>query len=176
MSITWQHDCIELLRVMINDLSDTEPIYSDSRLARVLVVAAFQLNTEVDFTQEYTIDLSQQLISPDPTDLEGQTRNDNFVNLMCLKAACIIDTGSAVLAAQNAMSVKDMVFQADLRGVADSTLALLKEGWCKTYKEVVDDYLYGTTTACAAVMGPFRTIAFQHGRPHNYYSYNERGY
>ncbi len=156
MAISWETDCIELLRNLINDVDEPQR-FTDDRLTRVLVVAAFQLLRSADFSQTFIVDISQQLISPDPTDRDGGTNDENFVNLMCLKAACIIDSGSAILAAQKAFSVKDMVTQVDLRDVATSTLALLEKGYCADFDEILTDYLSGDGSISAAVMSPFRT-------------------
>ena len=176
MSIAWQHDCVELLRVLIGDMNEV-PNYTDERLERVLLASAHLLVKEASFTQNFVVDMSMQSITPDPTDRVNQTNDEDFVNLMCVKAACIIDTGSAILAAQNAISIKDMVFSADLRGTSESTLALLKAGWCKTYDQLLSDYIYSGNIACAAVMGPFRTIAFRYGRPDNsYFGSSQRSY
>lgn len=157
MAITWRQDGLELLRVMLDDLEET-PIYSDSKLSRILVVAAYQLVSEVTFTTEYTVDISQQLITPDPTDSDNETNDETFVNLMCLKAACIISRGAAIKAAGKAVSGSDMnAVKFDLTGVADSTLKLLDKGWCAVYKEALDNYEYGDGFIGRAVMGPFRT-------------------
>lgn len=158
MSLSWQVPCIELLRVLINDLEDT-PTYSDARLIRVLTVAAFQVLRECDFPQNFTVDIVASDITPDPTDEDGGTNNDDFINLMCLKAACIIDTGAAIQAANNATAGKDTVSSWDLKGVAQHTIDLLSKGYCATYSSALDDYLSGDGVICAAVMGPFRTMA-----------------
>lgn len=162
MAISWETDCVELLRNLVNDVDEPQR-YSDDRLTRVLVVAAFQLLRVASFPQNFTVDISQQSVSPDPTDRDAQTNNDNFVDLMCLKAACIIDTGAACLAAQTAVSTKDLTTQVDLRGVAASTLALLEKGWCSAYEESLTRYLDGDGSISAAVMGPFRLRARNFG-------------
>lgn len=155
MAIAWQTEAIELLRVLINDLSDT-PTYTDSHLTRLLIVAAYQVIQEVDFTQEFVVDIEEQDISPDPS--ATATKDDVLINLMCIKAACILDRGKAGIAAGKAISGKDMnAVQFDLTGVATSTLALLKQGWCAVYKEAIYDYVSGTGNLGKVVMGPFRT-------------------
>ena len=160
MSISWQIPCIELLRHLINDLDTSNLTYTDTRLQRLLIVAAFQVACEVDFSQDFVIDIAGHSITPDPTDTANGTNDENFVNLMCLKAACILSNGAAILAANNAVAGKDTVSSWDLKGVAEHTIALLKEGWCKVYKEALEDYMTGDGTVGAAVMGPFRTRAY----------------
>lgn len=156
MALSWQTDCVEILRNLINDVEEPRR-FSDDRLTRVLVVGAFQLLRNASFNQSFVVDVSQQLISPDPTDRDAGTNDENFVNLICLKAACIIDSGAATLAAQKAFSVKDMVTQVDLRDVATATLALLDKGYCADFDEILNNYLSGDGALCAAVVSPFRT-------------------
>lgn len=156
--MSWEPSSTEILRVMINDL-ETTPTYSDDRLMRVLIVAGYQVLRIVDFPQNFVVDIQEQTIVPDPTDIVNQTNNDDFIDLMCLKAACIIDTGTASLAAQSAVAGKDLVSSWDLRGVAASTLALLEKGWCATFEEAIDNYLNNHGIVSAAVMSPFRTRA-----------------
>jgi hypothetical protein len=158
MAISWEMDCVELLRNLINDVAEPQR-YTDDRLTRALVVAAFQVLRRADFSQDFIVDISQQLITPDPTDRDGGTNDEDFVNFMCLKAACIIDTGAAMLAAQSAFTAKDMVTQVDLRGVATSTLAILEKGYCSTFETLLGEYIDGNNFVSAAVMGPFRLNA-----------------
>jgi hypothetical protein len=155
----WEEELLLILRALINDLDSTR--YSDDSLIKVLLVAAFQVAREpVSFTQDFEVSVVNETITPDPCDTANNTDDADFVNLACLKAACIIDTGSAILAANNAVAGKDMnAVQFDLKGVASATLALLKQGWCATYKESLTDYIYGTNSIGRVVMGPFRTFA-----------------
>lgn len=166
--MSWEPEAVELLRNLLGDVEEP-PIYSDERLKRVLIVAAYQMVQKLDFTQNFTISINEQTISPDPTDITGGTNDENFINLISLKAACIIDTGSATKAANNAFSGKDMVSAWDLRGVATSTLALLEKGWCAVLDAEIEDYLSGNLLGLS-VMGPIRTSC-----RYGYYPYNGNG-
>ncbi len=157
MAINWEVGCVELLRVMINDLEDS-PTYSDGRLKRLLVSAAFQVVQAATFAQVFSVDLVEQTITPDPTDED--TIDNHFVELMCLKAACIIDMGKAIKAAGKAVSGMDMkAVSFDLTGVSDAAIELLKSGYCSSYKEILTDYVYGTGNLGQVVMGPIRLYA-----------------
>lgn len=83
----WSPECVEILRNLINDVSDT-PTYTNDRLERLLIVAALQVSREVDFIYNYTINVSEVLISPDPSD--PNSRDNAFLNLVCLKAAVVL--------------------------------------------------------------------------------------
>ena len=53
-------------KIMINDLSDT-PTYSDERVQQLIVVAAqYVIVKEVDLTVDYTINIVNPDITPDP--------------------------------------------------------------------------------------------------------------
>lgn len=154
--MAWQDDMVEILRVMVNDMD--EEAYTAAKLERVLVVSAFQVLNEVDFPQDFSVSISQTSISPDPT--VPAYRDNSFVNLTCLKAACVIDRGGAVTAAQRAISVRDGGSAVDLRGVFQGKLALLEKGWCAVYEDQKFEYLVGEgRVAGAVVMGPFRQVA-----------------
>ena len=153
--MAWQDVADTVLRAMINDLDSTN--YTDDRLEQILVVAAFQVNIEMKFNNAYTISVSNVSISPDPT--ASATKDDSFINMMCLKAACILDKGSAVLAASQAIKVKDGSSAIDLEGIFKGKLALLKEGWCAAYEDAKLEYMTGQSRlAGAAVMTPFRVF------------------
>lgn len=87
--MSWEQECVEIVRVLINDISDVLK-YEDCRIERVLVVSATQLIQEVSFPTTYTISVAGATISPDPTD---DVRDTAFINLWCLKTALIITGG-----------------------------------------------------------------------------------
>lgn len=155
--MSWTTEATEILRNTIDDADDT-PVYSDERLHRLLLVAAFQVNLIADFVNDYTVDIETTTLDPDPTSEDD--RDDSFVNLMCLKAACILERGKAFRAAGNAGLVKEFSTTVDLQGVAKARAALLaKGGFCPTFQEELETYqLDRTYVAGAAIMGPFRTI------------------
>ena len=154
----WQLEMTEIIRCMINDLDET-PKYEDERLERILLVASFQVNIEGDFLNDYIVDIQTSTLTPDPT--SDTYRDDSFVNLACMKAACILDRGTAVQAADLAISSKEWSSSLDLRGVADARYKiLLKGGWCSTYEVALMDHAVNSNqVAGAAILSPFRTIA-----------------
>lgn len=155
--MAWQSEATEVFRVMLLDLNDT-PTYSDSILQRVLIVSAQTVLLEMDFSQDYVVDIGKMTITPDPT--ATSTRDNSFINLSCLKAACILDKGESRIAASKGFSIKDRDHAVDLRGITEARLALLEKGWCKTYDDAKLEYLAGQVrVAGAAVMTPFRIYA-----------------
>ncbi len=125
--MSWQDEMIPITRVLINDLAAT-PTYTDDRLEQLLLVAARQVNSEMAFPQDFVIDVGNGTLLPDPT--LGDNKNDSFINLVTQKAACILDQSVAVIAAKQAISVKDGTSAIDLRGVSEcSTIKQEKYIW-----------------------------------------------
>lgn len=151
---------LPMLRVMVNDIASTT--YPDDTLEQVLVVAAMQVSQEARFSSSFRADMVNIDISPDPT--EEATLDDSYTNLVCLKAACIVNTGDAATAASQAIAVKDGTSSIDLRGALEGKMALLKQGWCAVYKDAKLSYqCQAVEAAGAAVMTPFRIFAFGPG-------------
>lgn len=86
----WQGVMIPMLRILIDDnpYSGTY-VYKDTRLTETLVVAAMFVTQEITFNNSYTIDVINSSITPDPYELNDKL----FMNMVVLKAACIIDIG-----------------------------------------------------------------------------------
>lgn len=145
-----------ILQMLVNDPTGTT--YTTDILTRCLVVAAFQVKQDADFSAAYVTDIVGLTITPDPVDMDQP--DESFVNLVCLKAACILNRGAAVVAANRAIAVRDGSSSIDLRSVVLSQLKLLEKGWCAVY----DDQLFRYQSdqfngfAGAAVMTPFRTV------------------
>lgn len=153
--MAWQDEMVPMLRVMVNDISSVT--YVDDTLEQTLVVAAFQVKNDLAEFQ-FFVDMANVSISPDPT--IGISKDDSFVNLVCIKAACIIDTGSAALAATQAIYVKDGTSTIDLRGSLEGRLALLSKGWCSIFKDARMSYqMQSLEAAGSVVMTPFRLFA-----------------
>lgn len=150
----WKHELVRMVRHMIDDLGAT-PTYTDDRLEELILLAAGFVNTDVDLRQDYTIDLDELTLSPDPTD--SNARDEDFINLICLKAACILDISKTNSSVGQSIYIRDGSSAIDLRGVTANRLQLVKIGWCKEYKEAVETYSsQGIGVAGAAIMTPFK--------------------
>lgn len=167
--MSWKLELREILRVMVGDFDATK--YANATLERVLAVAAFTVAAEqLDFTQDYSVNVVTKTITPDPS--AEATRDDSFINLVCMKAACIIDQGSAANAAAQAIAVKDGSSAVDLRGILQGKLALLDKSWCAHYEDAKFEHqLEQSRVAGAAVMTPFRLYAY--GTSHGAHHYRE---
>lgn len=157
--MAWQDELTTITRRLLADTSAT-PKYSDDDLEETLVIAAQWVLTELRFPAGFRTSVSNLTITPDPTDDAGNTRDNNFVNLVCLKAACILDRGGAATAAAQAILVQDGTSRVDLRDAFKAQLQLIRQGWCAVYDAVKEDYQAGQRGGVlgAAILGPFRVF------------------
>lgn len=160
--MAWQTEMGTLLRVLLNDF--TAPFqFSDQRIHQTICAAAQLVLSELNFPHPFEADVQGLSIAPDPTDRNEAsfTRDDNFINLVCLKAACITERGEARNAVRQGISIRDGSSAIDLRGPLEGRLALLKQGYCKAYEDAKLEYKTGRSgvIAGAAILGPFRIFA-----------------
>lgn len=154
----WQIDLVELIRALTFDY-DTPPKYTNQRLERLLVSAAYFVINDGGF-EDYTADLVGINIVPDPTE-DTDYYNPSLSNLIAIKAACLLDNGEARIAAGQAVDISDGDSRIAVRGLAAARLAILQAGWCRQYEQELQAYFLGDgdTPAGAAVLSPFRNVA-----------------
>ena len=134
--MSWQGQMSTILRYLIDDVDSSKYKFSDNRIETTLLVAAQLVNLDVDFNNTYTINVETCKLSPDPT--ETATREDAFINLVCLKAACVMVGSQVRSEAANSISIKDGPSAIDLRGVS-STLTVLYKDLCEKYDKLLLD-------------------------------------
>lgn len=152
--MSWQIEIPLIIRTIINDFG---PIYSysDERLLQVAVVAAQYVQSDVNLDNKYIINIVNPNLSPDPTLLSP--KDDIFINLLSLKASCIIDqsafrTKSAVEGVRAALGPASLsISNNNLSGYK----TLLDQGPCALYRSLVDQWNIGNASAVRAVLTPF---------------------
>ncbi len=157
--MAWQEEMGELLRCMVTDLN-VPPAYPDNTVQRLLVASAQLVEGELDFLQHFVADIPNLDILPDPTDTPGNTRDDSFINLVCMKAASIIEAG--VVRSESGLVIRDNGSMVDLRGKLEAALQMVKNGWKSEYEREKWAYQSGLLNGRVpgqAVMGPFRAFA-----------------
>src|SRR5690242_5214306 len=82
--VAWQDQMTIMLRYTIGDVSCPNT-YSDSRLQQALVIGAQYVSPSLNFSQQFTVNVVDIDISPDPT--VSPTIDDWFTNLTVLKTA-----------------------------------------------------------------------------------------
>lgn len=152
--MSWQTDMLGILRVYIDDLCNPYR-FDDTRLLSVLMVAARNVLRDgpSSFSNSYNIDIANKNIYPDPS------ADYAFVDLIVLKAGCLIDHTEARRAAKNAgFIVNEFASKIDTKGLADARFKIIEVGMCKTYEDSLFNYLTGQSTqAGLAILSPFRT-------------------
>lgn len=165
--MAWENQMIEMVRVLIDDLDAAR--YSDSKIERVLMVAAYNILQETRFETTYTVNIVAQSVSPDPVD----NSDINFVNLWVLKACCIILGGEYKAQSLNAISVTNGPSSINMSGTANSTKFLYEKA-CEDYENYKMNYIAGT--AGKAVLTPYslgsdyagNSLSTHRGRYFNY--------
>tara|TARA_Y100001973_G_C5090928_1_gene277464 strand:+ start:244 stop:750 length:507 start_codon:yes stop_codon:yes gene_type:complete len=151
--MAWQLDLVLMLRSLIGDLDETK--YTDERLKQVLVIGAYNVKNDADFSTDYTIDVGTKSISPDPVD----TSDTDFTVLTLYKSSCILLGSEVKTESSNAISIKDGPSAIDLRGVTTS-LSIMYKDLCSKYENLLTKYRYEKgsgdgTPAGTAVLGPY---------------------
>jgi hypothetical protein len=149
--MAWQDQITVIVRTLVNDL-DSPYEFSDQRLQQVIAVAAKFVQFDVNLDYPYTIDVVNSSIIPDPID----NKDDIFISLAALKAACIIDQGS--LRTQAAMEgIKTSLGSANLSisGSLEGFKAIIDKGACALYDELTSHWDVKNATAIQAVLSPF---------------------
>lgn len=147
--MAWRTEMVRIVRALINDLSDPYT-YCDSRVEELIVIAAQLTKNEVDFATTYTINIGTMSISPDPT----TDRDDAFISLVSLKAACLILSGEAKLASANNVKIVDAGAQVDFSGAAD-TASKIASTACKNYEQGKLAYMLGNLNGIKAILTPY---------------------
>jgi hypothetical protein len=146
---TWQDYSIPIVRTLISD-SVTSTSYSDSRLEETLVHCAFIINQIVDFEYDYTVNIAETSITPDPI---ANTDND-FIMLMSLKAASIILQSEVKTMAAQSYRITDGPSTIDVTGVYKATKELADQ-MTEDLKMALLQYQIGNSKAGQAILGPY---------------------
>jgi hypothetical protein len=151
---SWLPEMVRIVRHLVADLAST-PRYTDARLGEVILVAAQNVLAELTFDTTYTINVGNLYLSPNPT--ADATRDDVFMNLVCLRAACIIDTGELRDKARiSGISVKDSMGTITTNASFDGYKALLSTGPCALFAEMKKQYEFGNLrSVLRGIFSPF---------------------
>lgn len=166
--MSWQLEIPAIVRVLINDIDDNNRIYSDERLLQTIVVAAKYVQFDVNLEHEYTINIVNPGISPDPTE-----DNDSvFISLTSLKAACIFDqstlrTKAALEGIRAVLGPASLSVGGSLAGLK----LIIEQGPCAAYDELTSHWDVKEATAIRAVLSPFVGNKFD---PRYLQSYTDR--
>lgn len=149
--MSWQTEIPVIVRTLINDWSD-QPVYSDERIIQVIAVAARYVQFDVVLNHQYLIDVNNLEITPDPT----LDRDETFISIVSLKAACIIDqstfrTKAVTEGIKAALGPSQLSVVGNLAGWK----TILELGPCAAYEELVSHWDVAQATTAKAILSPF---------------------
>lgn len=149
--MAWQNEMVRIVRNLINDHDTSDPTYSNERLEEVILVSAQLVQNEIDFDTVYSIDVDAYTLSPDPTE---NTRDNNFVNLICLRSALLILGSEYKTNSSNSVRVTDGPSSIDMTDVTRNS-KLLYEQALSDYTKAKVEYKAGNGMAGHAILGPY---------------------
>lgn len=154
----WDTEMVILLRHMIDDL-ETTPKYDDDRLMQLLLVSAQLVKVENSFTTSYDIDIENYTLSPDPT--KPEYRDDAFINLTVLKAACLLAGSGLGKGITQSILVVEGPHRFDGRGQRDARKFQVQT-WCAAYNSAKNQYAVNGDGSCPgeAIIGPYRSMQY----------------
>ena len=159
----WKQMVVLTLRHLTGDIDPSEYEYSDERFLQLFLVASSLVSFDIDFSEDYEIQISAQEIIPDPE------KDKDFITLGCLKAACILLTSEGKSASGCKISMKDgpssiTVDKSDLI----KTLKDMSKSLCDKYEEAA--FLFKQEgTLGVAIFGPHGIgIVDQHDTRRNF--------
>jgi hypothetical protein len=149
--MSWQIELPTIVRILVNDFGE-EQQYSDDRLLQVITVAAKYVQLDLSLDQTYDINVSNLIISPDPT----INKDEIFVGLVALKAACFIDQSSIrTKAAMDGVRAALGPASLSVGGGMEGLRILLSNGPCSSYDELTAHWDLAQATVAKAVLSPF---------------------
>lgn len=149
--MSWQIEIPLIIRSLINDFDE---VYSDSRLVQTASIAARYTIIDLNLDNEYTIDVVNNTISPDPC---GETTRDNtFVSFVALRSSCLLDQSTFRTKAIHE-GIKAGLGPANLQvsGNLAGYKTVLDVGPCYMYEHLKQQHNIGNATAISAILSPF---------------------
>ena len=149
--MAWQTEIPIIVRALINDFEET---YSDSRIIQLSTVAARYVIMDLNLNQDYTIDVVNNTITPDPCAVA--TRDDKFVSFVSLRASCFLDQSTfRTKAATEGIKAGLGPAQVQVSGHLAGYKTVLDVGPCAMYDHLKQQHNIGNATAIDAILSPF---------------------
>ena len=130
--MAWQEQMSTIVRHIINDVDSTNYSFSDSRIETSILVSAQLVDNEVVFSNTYSIDIDARELSPDPTD--SSTKDNSFINIVSLRAGCLILASELKTQGFSAVRVSDGPSSIDMSKTMEG-IKILYDDVCAKYEE-----------------------------------------
>lgn len=125
--MSWTEEIVTIVRYMVGDSESV--VYTDTQIQKNILIASQIVKNEVSFYKPYFIDVFGGTILPDPTEDE---KDEWFISLVSLKAACMILTQEARIYSIQGIKILDGPSTIDTAQRAKNLIELAKER-CKDY-------------------------------------------
>lgn len=169
--MAWDTELVTLLRSIIGDIDTGSPSYTDSKLQSIILASA-QFLEDLEFNHDYIVDIDSNTLSPDPT---TGTKDNGFINLVVLKAACILANAELQRRSSQAVAIKDGPSSIDGKGII-ATLQDWADRMCKGFQSAELEHRLGAVNPGQAIIGPHRTEYSGYSYPYNHRSRGTYGY
>lgn len=137
--MSWDTEMTTILRVTIQDMA-SPPTYSDPQLQQMILVSALTLQAQISFRQPYVPDIDAGTLTPDPTG--PAARDDQFINLCCLKAALMIVIAEVKGFTRQGIRIKDGESEIELRR-DPKALQAMYDVYARQYEDALYAYKTG---------------------------------
>ncbi len=140
----WKAVAVFTLRILVGDIEATR--YTNSRLIQAFQLCANLVMFDVDFPDDYTINLVDETILPEPS--------NDFITLVCFKTACVLLTNEGREASGCKIMMKDGPSQITMdKTELVKTLKDSTKSACDKYMEA--SFIFKSEgTLGVAVLGP----------------------
>lgn len=149
--MAWTDDLVVMVRVLINDLGESQK-YADSYLQRVLVCAGVLVRKDIDLPYQYTFDVANAGISPDPVLVGDETTQA----LLPLRAAGMIAQGNYMTAVSQGIRVRDGDSSIDTSVGFAGYRDIIRLGPSAAYERLRWQIQASSASAGGAVVGAYR--------------------
>lgn len=148
-----------ILRHLIDDIErPPNRQFSNGRINTIIAVAAQLTLSDIKFKQRYLVDVNDKNITPDPT--LTATRDNAFINIVVLKAACLLQTSFLRDAASNSIRIADGGSSISLSGRFEAT-EKASRNYCDMYEKAKWEFeAAGAQIPGKAILGPLSSDEF----------------
>jgi len=147
----WQTEIPIIVRSLINDFEET---YSNDRIVQLITVAAKYVLLDLNLDQDYSIDVVNNLITPDPCD--NDSRDETFISFVALRASCFLDQSTyRTKAATEGIKTSLGPARLDVSGNLSGYKNIIDIGPCAVYEYLKQQHNIGNASAISAVLSPF---------------------
>ena len=154
--MAWETEMTIIVRHIIGDLDSDNYNFSDSRIEESILVAAQLIHNEMEFFIDYTIEVDNGSLTPDPTTTGVSTSNkdDDFIALCCLRSGLLLTNSLLRTYALKAISIRDGASSLDMRGIV-AGLKMVNDDLTKKYEDVKLNYETGKLGFGKVILSPY---------------------